>query len=975
MKRVLRGPWGPAAALVLTGCAGLFGEGHARVGNGATLAGWRALEDGRASDAARAFDARLAAAPADALARFGRAALADEHGDPAAALDDYAAVLAAAVAGVSERSVGQALAPAAAGRALALDDEVGPRRRAAAEKALIALPGGQSLPWQARFELARLAERAARRAGDADALEREGARRGCARLVFDAGTLGPLPHLDLDRRTPTPAPIAWRAAYTSGCRLTVPARDGRPGAERFRAAVEVPAGDYDLVLDSDDEARLSIDGAAALHHGSETRVGPRVSAFGLRLAAGRHDLELDLATAGGRGELALLLLPRDAGAAVRFVDPRVGRVERRGAWPVAAAAAPTAGGDAGVVAEYAQAFAANRRGDADAALALAARLAARRRFAPGLTLAAAIARDDPTRPAAFARDAARGLLRAALAADSGDARAWQALASIELEDDHLHEAVDDARAAARAAPRWWAPEIVLAHALRARGLEFDADRALDRAAAVTGPTLDAPCQLVETLLRRADDRRDLTERARLEDALAACDATSETRLERLRARGELGAEESALRASLRLAPDRDELLGDLAQVLGAQGRWDDALATLAALVERAPADPSLRVRLADAQAATGHEADARRTASAALALRPDAADVRRAARALAVPLPLDAYRLDGRAVIADFAASGRHYDAPAVVVLDRSVERVFPDGAQMTLTHEIVRVQSKDAIDRWAEVEVPAGAEVLTLRTHKPDGTTREPEEIAGKETVSAANVAIGDYIEWELLETKSAAGAFAPGFLGDRFYFQSFDAPLDRTELVLVTPRPTKLAFDRRGGAPAPRAQDGPGDTTVTTFATTSVPQLFVERAAVPATEYVPSVRASSALEFQVWTRYVAEQLFGTTRSSPALLERARLLATRPEPSHESPDDRVRLAAAVVAWVTENIEATDDLRDGAAQTLARGSGNRLALILALLRELGVPARPVLARSRLVAEAAAPAPAQELDDFADALVE
>jgi len=976
VRRVL---WVPAVALVLTGCAGLFGEGHARNGNDITLAGWRALEDGRASDAARAFDARLAAAPTDALARFGRAALADEHGDPAAALDDYAAVLAAAAAaGPSERSLAETLAPAAAGRALALDDEVGPRRRAAAEKALVALPGGQSLPWQARFELARLAERAARRAGDADALEREGTRRGCARLVFDAGTLGPLPHLDLDRPTPTPPPTTWRPAYTSGCRLTVPARDGRPGAERFRAAVEVPAGDYDLVLDSDDEARLSIDGAAALHHGSETRVGPRVSAFGLRLAAGRHDLELDLATAGGRGELALLLLPRDAGAVVRFVDPRVGRAELRGAAPVAAAAAPPAG-DGGVVAEYAQAFEANRRGDVDAALALGARLAARRRFAPGLTLSAAIARDDPTRPAAFARDAARGLLRAALAADSGDARAWQGLASIELEADHLREAVDDARAAAHAAPHWWAPEIVLAHALRARGLEFDADGALERAAAATrhGPTLDAPCQLVEALLRRADDRRELTERARLEDALAACDATSETRIDRLRARGELAAEERVLRASLRLAPDRDELLGDLAEVLGAEGRPDDALAALAALVERAPADPSLRVRLADAQAAIGHEAEARRTASAALALRPDAADVRRAARALAVPLPLDAYRLDGRAVIADFAVSGRHYDAPAVVVLDRAVERVFPDGAQMTLTHEIVRVQSKDAIDRWAEVEVPAGAEVLTLRTHKPDGTTREPEEIAGKETVSAANVAIGDYIEWELLEAKGAAGAFAPGFLGDRFYFQSFDAPLDRTELVLVTPRLTKLAFDRRAGAPAPRAQDGPDDTTVTTFATTSVPQLFVERAAVPAAEYVPSVRASSALGFQVWTRYVAEQLFGTTRSSPALRERARLLATRPSaaPSNAAPDDRARLASAVVAWVTENIEAADDLRDGATETLARGSGNRLALILALLRELGVPARPVLARSRLVAEAAAPAPAQELDDFADALVE
>ncbi|HEX4404255.1 MAG TPA: hypothetical protein VH560_05470, partial [Polyangia bacterium] len=49
-------------------------------------------------------------------------------------------------------------------------------------------------------------------------------------------------------------------------------------------------------------------------------------------------------------------------------------------------------------------------------------------------------------------------------------------------------------------------------------------------------------------------------------------------------------------------------------------------------------------------------------------------------------------------------------------------------------------------------------------------------------------------------------------------------------------------------------------------------------------------------------------------------------------------------------------------------------SGNRLALMLALLRELGVPARPVLARSRLVAEADAPTPVEELDAFSDSIL-
>ena len=955
------------AGCAVAGCAGFMHVDRARQ-DGATVAGWRALEDGRPAEAARAFEARLAAAPDDLLARFGRATLAYEHGEPTAALDDYVAVLEAAARPEVSHPLARLLAPVAAARALALDDDVGPRARARADARLLALPDGDALPWQARLELARLADRAARRAGDVDALERETARRGCARTVFDAGTLGPLPHLDLDGAAAAPPAAAWRPLVVSGCRLAVPARDGRPGAERLRAAVDVPAGEYDLLLDYDGAALVSLDGGAPLRHGSDVRFGPRVSTFALALPAGRHDLELRLATPGGQGEVALIVLPRASGGRVRFIDPRIGPAGKGGARAAAPAPAPELAPEDEALVDYGLAFAANREGDADAALEAGARLAARRRFGPGLALAASIARDDPTRPPGLARDTARGLFRAALGADAADARAAQGLAAIEIEDDHLREAIDDARDATRAAPRWWAPELVLAHALRARGLELDADRALDRAAALGGAPGDRPCLLVEALLRRADDRRELTARRDLEDALVACDATSETRVERLRARGELAAEESALRASLRLAPERDELVQDLAQVLWAEGRLEDAIETLSALARREPDDPFVRVRLADAQAAAGRAGAARETARAALALRPDAGEVRRMARALGVALPLDAYRLDGRAVIQAFEAGRRRYAAPAVVVLDRSVERVFPNGAEVTLTHEIVRVQSKDAIDRWAEVEVPAGAEVLTLRTHKPDGTTREPEEIAGKETVSAANVAIGDYIEWELLEAKPPSTAFAPGFLGDRFYFQSFDAPLDRTELVLVTPRGAKLAFDRRGGAPEARETSGPEDTRVTTFARAGVPQIYVERAAVPAIEYVPSVRASSAVGFATWSRYVAEQLTGTTRSSPALRERARQLGAPGA-------DRARLAAAVVSWVTGNIEAVDDLRDGATQTLARGSGNRVALILALLRELGVPARPVLARSRLAAPADAAAPVEELDDFADTVIE
>jgi tetratricopeptide (TPR) repeat protein len=974
--------------LALAGCAGVVGPPRGRLEDAPGLRGWQAAVAGRPVEAVHAFDERLVAAPDDLLARFGRATLAFDHGEVATALDDYAGVVATAArllekdraASSPDAAWAALVAPVAAARARSLHAEVGPLRRAHAEAILLAPETAASLPWQGRFELAHLSELAARRRGDAEGLERDARARGCAAEVYDADALGPMPHLDLDTAKELPAPATWAPLLATGCRLSLSARTGRPGAERLRAAIEVPRGTYDLILDYDGEARVAVDGGPAVHHGSELTAGPRVGAWTLSLPAGRHELEIRLATQAGRAELALMVSPRAPGGAARFVDPRTGGQATRAG--VLAAVEPAAGpgssptdGAAAALRDYCLGYLAEARGAVEDSLALGARLAARRGFSTGLALAATIARGDPTRPSSFTRDAGRAALRAALTADEGNARAWQDLAAVELEDDHLREAIAAARSAARTAPRWWMPEQVLSHALRARGLEWDADRALDRAAEVGGAVTsiaDAPCLLLDALRRRADERRALDQRARLEKAVAACDAESQARIDPLRARGELGAAEQALRAALRLAPDRDDLSADLVDVLLAAGKGDAALAELSRLVDREPTDPMLRLRVADAQVAAGKRDAALETVRRALALRPDAVEVRRAARALGLPLPLDAHRLDGVQVIRAFEASGRRYAAPAVVVLDRTVSYVTPEGAQLTLTHELVRVQSKDAIDRWAEVEVPPGAEVLTLRTHKPDGTTREPEEIAGKETVSAANVAIGDYVEWETLETRPASMAFSPGFLGERFYFQSFDAPLDRTELVLVTPASMKVELDRRAGAPAPRETVGADGLRVQTFAATNVPQLFAERAAVPAIEYVPSVRPSCGVSFAAWTRYVREQLYGTTRSSPALRARAEMLA---KASGAQKGDRARLAAAVVKWVTENVDAVDDLRDPATLTLARGRGNRLALMLALLRELDVPARSVLARSRLVAETDAAAPVQELDDFGDSIVE
>ena len=962
--------------MLLVAALGCATGGNTRTrANHESLAGWEALVAGRTGDAERLFDKRLRAAAADPVALFGRASIAYERGAPEQAIADYAAVLVAVRA--APDGWGPLLAPVAAGRVLALFDEVGgaTRKRIVDGLRPSELARAAGLPWQARIELGRLAAHAARELGDADELARVGDRIGCARQAFDLGLLGPLPNLDLDSAPPPawpPAPAAWRSLVVSGCRLDLAATpDGRGGARVVRVAFEVPAGGYHVVLDYPAEARLAIDGGAPFAHGLATRYGPRVSAVRVELGEGRHDLEVRLATRGGIARLTLALLPAaDGGPAIRFVDPRIAAGARKP--PVVTDAnrpppAPGAGTAAGALADYCVAYTALRAEATDDALLAAARLRERPRFALGLSLAGAIAREDATRPMSFAQDAARSALRAAVSIDRDLARPWHDLASIALDADRPRDAVDAARAAARAAPGWWGPPLLLARAFTARGLDFDAGRALARGE--TTPADQIPCAALEAMRGQARERRELAREARLESALVGCGGNVEARVDRLRARGELAAARAVLRAALRLEPGRQDLVTDLATVLAAEGNHAEAIAELAALVAREPNDPLHRVELADAQVAAGRAADARATITAALAARPDVADVLRAARALAVPLPLDEFRVDGRETIRAFEAAAIRYSAPAVMVLDRAVMRLFPSGTLMALTHQIVRVDSKDAVARWGEVVVPAGAEILTLRTHKRDGSTREPEEINGKETISAADVAIGDYIEWEYLEARPPMPAFAPGFVTDRFFFQSFDAPMARSELVLVSPARLALELDSRAGAPRPQTRTAVDGTRVTTFLAVGVSQLFAERAAVPAIEYVPSVRASTGVGWNRWARYLAEELHDGVRASPDVRAQARKLA------EAAPRDRRALAAALVEWVTENIEAGDELTDPASFALARGRGSRIALTLALAREVGIPARPVLARSRLVAEPGAPVPPQELDDFADALIE
>jgi hypothetical protein len=243
----------------------------------------------------------------------------------------------------------------------------------------------------------------------------------------------------------------------------------------------------------------------------------------------------------------------------------------------------------------------------------------------------------------------------------------------------------------------------------------------------------------------------------------------------------------------------------------------------------------------------------------------------------------------------------------------------------------------------------------------------REPEEIAGKDSISAPDLGPGDFVEWETIEYREPEGGFAPGFVGDRFFFQSLELPLHLSEYILVVPASLELDFDRRAGAPPPEVTRGSAEHLYR-FVARKMPQLFAEPASVSHNEWIPSVRASSGVTVEGWAKMLADGLYGIARSSPAL----RVLANQVVKGVDRRQNG--WAAALVRWAKQNIETETGLGDPATATLARGRGNRAAVIVALARVLGLPAELVLARPRSEVPAAEAPVAQELDDFSEVLV-
>ena len=944
-----------AAALALA-CAGPRASGSAAPrGTPAAVAPLLANDAARAESFTRA---ALARSPRDAWAHLAAALLARR------ALDEPAEtghLLAAAAAAPGEPLALVAL------RRLSDLAESAPARAREIEAGLAPLQPRLAGLAAYRARVARIT--AAEVQGDHRAAAALRAENGAISAWTLSGPFFTLRAMDFDRPTPpeageVPASVAAPPGLPARASRLLPAPDGTVALEGepldgdvFTLAADVSlarGGRYVVTLGTSMSARLLVDGAPVLERRAWASHAATLLHATAELAPGPHRVVAKVARSGHRSGLHVAFARADGAAADVTSAPVTPGAKPPAAAPpravpllpgaaLAAALEPAAGP---VLARLLAARDATRV-DREAAKALLAEaVAAAPASAAVRTARADVLLEDPTLDPQSARSRSEAELREALARDAGSGEAALALAELLVRTDRL-DAAAEALAALPAPIAGAAAALELAaRAADQRGLSERAEALAARAVSAGGR-----CSALQLAAALAGRQEAVAREDELVRSLAACRDGRERLAAHLQRRGDPRAAAEALAPLVAARPWAVEPALARAGALVASDDLPAAVEALAALRAVWPRSTRLLTRLADLRELQGDAAAAR--ALREEALLHDGADL-----ALRRALALD----DGREVLQDLAEDGgaalrayqaarRTDDTSSTMVLDAGAIELHPGGAATERIHQIIHVLDARGVEQFGEVQIPPGADVLVLRTRKPDGRTLEPERAgASKGTVSLAGLEPGDYLEYEYLRAERGMGGVQ---VADPFFFQVAGTRLFRSAYAVAAPEGLGLAVEARHmGAPEivrEVVREGGRERTreVLRAVRTDVPAAIPEPNGPSMTELLPHVQAGTGGGLERLHRLLSEAAADATRPTEELRAFAREIRAAAG-SGASPAALARAAYARVARTI--LGGGGGTAEDASAVLSRGRGSRLTLLAAVLGELGLRARFALVR-------------------------
>ncbi len=571
------------------------------------------------------------------------------------------------------------------------------------------------------------------------------------------------------------------------------------------------------------------------------------------------------------------------------------------------------------------------------------------RFAEAHMLLAEFELGDPSRGRTTSSARQQAELERALELDPGLDRARLGLLSVLLGRGDAAEVVDELEALPPDQLEGLSGALLAFEAYRARGSDLQAERALAKAAALHPENCDV--RMAQRDLAR--ERNQVVREDELTAALATCPGTLGLRAGLAQRREQIADAVTLYTEKLGRTPDEIESMVALADLAIAAGKWADAIAWHEQMLVLAPYQAVSRLTLADLHARANQPAQAREQLGLALAQLPENPRLHEIAEHLGMPDELMQWRVAGADAVASYREALANSEVPEgvseVMLLDRQVSMLYPNGGHRHIVHQMFHVLSDQAIDAHGEFNQP-GVRLLTLHSIKPDGQIIEPESIAGKDGVSLRDLEIGDIVEVEFSYAESPDPAM-PGFFDlGRFRFQSPDIPFHRSELIALVPAAMEstIAVERRNAAPQAQRRAvelREGKYTELTFRAERVPRLGTEPNSRSMLDELPMVQIHSRLDVRDWLEGLAGQIRPAQRSNPELRAKAFELSSPYDTTYDQVD-------ALWRWVMAEVEEAGDITMPATVTLASRQGNRLLLLRAMFEQVGIASELWLMRDK-----------------------
>lgn len=826
-----------------------------------------------------------------------------------------------------------------------------------------------------------LAVRQRAREADGPALEEAIQRAACLRRWSAVGPFGDHSLLSFDDVHGPAEPGPLREQYPLG-RSRELGRPFEPVVDNCEVALEAPtigwggttyaissidieeATEVVLALDTTSSARVWVDDTLVLTYDRRQAYLPAVAEVRLRLDAGEHALVVGL-TSRYRGPLMLLTVTDDRGRPI-VSQQSPGRSSSPSAGPPQVLESPSYATEESSLARYLAAHIALELGDNERIRQLVeggpTELS---ESAPGLVMMATSWAGDRTVPYDVARNRSLALLRQVVDIEPAAWRPYFEQARFDADEERYEDALRQVRQGLERAPEQPTLWLLQASLLTSRGLWSEVAASIDHAELLARES----CRHREARLALARGRNRPNEIDEAATAVVACNHRSDALVRAHIDAARWDEAVTELQRLINLRGERQTLMSALAEAQRGRDDPEQEVRILMSLLDRDPEDRAALIDLVDLSVAADRTDDALRLLERMATQHPADHFLERRTRALLTDDELlDEYRVDGAEIIREFEASGASYEQPSVLVLDRTVFRVYPDGSIVELTHNITRVQSAEGIEMDGEFHLPRGASLLAIRTVKADGTILEPEDIEGKSSLSLPNLEPGDYVEVEYLRGHEPPPEFPGGVWPWRFYFQGYQRAFHHSELIVVTPTELDLDLSWRGEPVDEEPPREEGSLRIRRWVAREMGTLVAEPAGPNRAEIIPSLQVGADASWGDYRRALREAFIDRNRPSRAISERARAIIEAANATTE--EARVD---ALFRWVAENIEESNDPLGHVSHILAARTGERTRLLAALARAIDfgqeVPVEVGFARSTYADQTDDPLPSLDMYQY------